>query len=40
MVAETKNDDSFPTKLFQSEGYADPLQLDRNGEGGGLLMST
>ena len=38
MVAETKTDDSFPKEQFHIEGYADPLRLDRNGEGGGLLV--
>ena len=38
MVAETKIDDSFPKEQFHIEGYADPLRLDRNGEGGGLLV--
>ena len=38
IVAETKIDDSFPKEQFYIEGYADPLRLDRNGEGGGLLV--
>ena len=38
MVAETKIDDSFPQGQFYMEGYADPLRLDRNCEGGGLLV--
>ena len=38
IVAETKIDDSFPKEQFHLEGYADPLRLDRNGEGGGFLV--
>ena len=38
MVAETKIADSFPQGQFYIEGYADPLRLDRNCEGGGLLV--
>ena len=38
MVAETKIDDSFPKGQFYIEGYADPLRLDRNCEGGRLLV--
>ena len=38
MVAETKIDDPFPREKFHFEGYADPLRLDRNCEGGGLLV--
>ena len=38
MVAETKIGDSFPKEQFHFEGYADPLRLDRNCEGGGLLV--
>ena len=38
MVGETKIDDSFPKEQFHIEGYADPLRLDRDGEGGGLLV--
>ena len=29
---------SLPKEQFHIEGYADPLRLDRNGEGGGLLV--
>ena len=38
MVAETKIDVSFPKEQLHIEGYTDPLWLDRNGEGGGLLV--
>ena len=38
MVAETKLDNSFPKEQFYMKGYAEPLRLDRDGEGGGLLV--
>ena len=38
MVAETKLDASFPKEQFFIEGYSDPLRLDRNAGGGGLLV--
>ena len=38
MVAGTKIDDSFTKRQFYIEGYAYPLRLDRNFEGGGLLV--
>ena len=38
MVTETKINDSFPKEQFHFEGYADPLRLDRNCDGGGLLV--
>jgi len=38
MVAETKIDDSFPKEQFVMEGYSYPLRLDRDGNGGGLLV--
>ena len=38
MVAETKIDDSFPKEQFFMEGYSYPLRLDRDGNGGGLLV--
>ena len=38
MVGETKIDDSFPNKQFFMEGYSDPLRLDRDANGGGLLV--
>ena len=37
-VAETKIDDSFPKEQFFMEGYSDPLRLDRDANGGGLLV--
>ena len=38
MVAETKIDDSFPKEQFVMEGYSYPLRLDRDGNGGRLLV--
>ena len=38
IVVETNIDDSFPKEQFYIERYADPLWLDRDGEGGGLLV--
>ena len=38
MIAETKIDPSFPKEQFFFEGYAEPLRLDRNANGGGLLV--
>ena len=38
MIAETKIDASFPTGQFALEGFATPFRLDRNANGGGLLV--
>ena len=38
MIAETKIDASFPTGQFIIEGFATPFRLDRNANGGGLLV--
>ena len=38
MVSETKLDLSFPNGQFQSHGYSEPYRLDRNGNGGGILV--
>ena len=38
MIAETKIDASFPTGQFSIEGFATPFRLDRNANGGGLLV--
>ena len=40
MVSETKLDDTFPTTQFLIEGFSDPLRLDRNRHGGGILFYT
>ena len=38
MVAETKLETSFPNQQFSLEGYSPPIRLDRNRNGGCLLM--
>ena len=38
IVAETKIDNSFPKGQFFIHGYSEPLPLDRNSNGGGLLV--
>ena len=38
MVAETKIDHSFPKGQFFIQGYSEPFRLDRNSNGGGLLV--
>ena len=38
MVAETNLDATFPTGPFAIEGFATPFRLDRNANGGGLLV--
>ena len=37
-IQETKLDSSFPTQQFTLEGYSEPYRLDRNREGGGVLV--
>ena len=38
MIAETKIDPTFPTGQFAIDGFATPFRLDRNANGGGLLV--
>ena len=38
LVSETKIDDSYPEGRFFIEGYKEPIRLDRNKNGGGLLF--
>ena len=38
MVSETKIDSSFPSAQFHLEGYTTPHRLDRNANGGGILL--
>ena len=38
MIAETKIDDSFPQNQFIMEGYSTPFRLDRNAQGGGIMV--
>ena len=37
-IQETKLDSSFPTQQFTLPGYSKPYRLDRNREGGGVLI--
>ena len=38
MISETKLDESFPPSQFFLDGYMVPFRLDRNGNGGGILL--
>ena len=38
LVTETKLDSSFPSAQFHMHGYTTPYCLDRNANGGGLLL--
>ena len=38
MVTETKLDDSFPVSQFNVEGFSTPFRLDRNKNGGGIIL--
>ena len=38
LVSETKLDESYPEGTFFIEGYKEPIRLDRNKNGGGLLF--
>ena len=38
MITETKLDDSFPVLQFETNGFSAPLRLDRNKNGGGILL--
>ena len=38
VVTESKIDNSFPAQQFDIQGYARPFRLDRNKEGGGVLI--
>ena len=40
LISETKFDSSFPSAQFDLEGYATPYRLDRNANGGGILLYT
>lgn len=37
-IQETKLDSSFPPQQFMIEGYSEPYRLDRNRNGGGVLI--
>ena len=38
LVSETKIDDSFPIGNFLIDGFSSPYRLDRNSNGGGLML--
>ena len=38
LLSETKLDDSFPTAQFSLNGFCKPYGLDRNSNGGGILL--
>ena len=38
VIIETKFDESFPSLQFAIEGYAPPFRLDRNINGGGVII--
>ena len=38
MISETKLDDTYPVGQFLIEGYSEPIRLDRNCHGGGLIF--
>ena len=40
MITETKLDDSFPVSQFLIQGFSIPFRLDRNKNGGGILLYT
>ena len=37
-ISETKLDDAFPVRQFKIPGYASPLRLDQNQNGGEILV--
>ena len=38
MISETKVDDSFPDGQFFLDGFGTPFRLDRNRNGGGIML--
>ena len=38
LISETKLDDTFPLHQFMIDGYSEPIRLDRNCYGGGLIF--
>ena len=38
MVSETKVDDSFPVGNFVIDGFSTPYRLDRDSNGGGIML--
>ena len=39
MITETKLDDSFSVSQFGIDGFSTPFRLDRNKNGGGILLT-
>ena len=38
MISETKGDNSFPDGEFSLDGFGTPFRLDRNRNGGGIML--
>ena len=38
MISETKLDNSFPIGQFLINGYSEPFRIDRNSQGGGIIL--
>ena len=38
LVSEIKIDDSFPNGIFLIDGFSTPYRLDRDSDGGGLML--
>ena len=38
MISDTKLDQSFPTTQFMINGFSAPFRLDRNDQGGGIIL--
>ena len=38
VITETKLDDSFPTSQLLRKGFPEPFRLDRNRNGGGIMV--
>ena len=38
MISETKLDDTFPVDQFVLEGFSKAFRIDRNKNGGGILL--
>ena len=38
MVSETQLDESFPQGQFKISGFSRPFRLDRNSNGGGIML--
>ena len=38
LLSETKLDSSFPVSQFYADGFTTPYRLDRNQNGGGIML--